>query len=61
MAKSWDEYDAKHLVSETRHLSAARLQELLREMVQEVGLSGGDESAVTQECGDTSVSVASTA
>lgn len=42
LAERWDEFDAKHLVIETRHLSSDRLQELVREMVEEVGLSGGD-------------------
>ncbi len=38
LAKSWDEYDAKHLMITTRHLSEDRLRFLLEKLVQEVGL-----------------------
>ncbi|MHB1018158.1 MAG: B12-binding domain-containing radical SAM protein [Coriobacteriia bacterium] len=41
LASSWDEFDAKHLVIETRHLKADELQRLVREMVDEIGLDGG--------------------
>ncbi|MHB9003062.1 MAG: B12-binding domain-containing radical SAM protein [Coriobacteriia bacterium] len=40
LAKDWDEFDAKHLVIETRNLSAHELDALAREMIDEVGLSG---------------------
>lgn len=43
LAKNWDEFDAKHLVIETRHLAAPRLEELVREMIEELGLAGGGE------------------
>jgi anaerobic magnesium-protoporphyrin IX monomethyl ester cyclase len=42
LAKSWDEFDAKHLIIETRNLSARELNELIREMVEEVGLGGSE-------------------
>lgn len=41
LADNWDDFDAKHLVIETRHLSQERLQGLLREIVEQVGLSAG--------------------
>lgn len=34
----WEEFDAKHNVLETRHLSAAEIEELVGELVREVGL-----------------------
>lgn len=40
LAKDWDEFDAKHLVIETRNLSADDLDKLVREMIEEVGLDG---------------------
>lgn len=39
LAKSWDEFDAKHLVIETRNLKRERLEALLHELVSEVGLT----------------------
>jgi radical SAM superfamily enzyme YgiQ (UPF0313 family) len=38
LADRWDEYDAKHLVIETRNLPEARLRGLLEELVEQVGL-----------------------
>lgn len=38
LAKSWDEYDAKHLVITTKYLSKEKLESLLEELVQGVGL-----------------------
>jgi anaerobic magnesium-protoporphyrin IX monomethyl ester cyclase len=40
LAKSWDEYDAKHLIIETRNLTKARLESLLEELVLATGLKG---------------------
>jgi anaerobic magnesium-protoporphyrin IX monomethyl ester cyclase len=34
----WDEFDGKHLVIATKHLSEARLQRLLEELMHDVGL-----------------------
>ncbi len=34
----WDEFDAKHLVIETKNLKRERLEDLFRELVEDVGL-----------------------
>ena len=34
----WDEYDAKHVVMETRHLSAAEIESIVSEMARDLGL-----------------------
>ena len=36
--RSWAEYDAKHVVMETRHLSAAEIQAAVEEIARELGL-----------------------
>jgi radical SAM superfamily enzyme YgiQ (UPF0313 family) len=38
LAKAWDEFDAKHNVLETKYLSAGQIDELVAELVQELGL-----------------------
>jgi len=38
LANSWDEYDAKHLVIATKHLSGKKLKSLLKELIEFVGL-----------------------
>jgi radical SAM superfamily enzyme YgiQ (UPF0313 family) len=38
LADSWDDYDCKHLVMATRYLSEEKLQALLRELVDYVGM-----------------------
>jgi len=48
LASDWQEYDAKHLVVATRHLTEERLQALLAEMVQEVGLQSALQANVAQ-------------
>ena len=40
LANSWDEYDAKHLIIETRNLNKERLGKLLEELVLAIGLKG---------------------
>lgn len=38
LAESWDEYDAKHVVMETRNLSAAQIEAAVLSIVRELGL-----------------------
>jgi len=38
LADSWSEYDAKHVVMETRNLSAGQIQETIDEIARELGL-----------------------
>lgn len=38
LAKTWAEYDAKHLVMETRNLSAAQIQRAVENIVRDLGL-----------------------
>ena len=38
LTNRWEEFDAKHLVIETKYLSEARLQSLLGELLRDVGL-----------------------
>lgn len=38
LASSWDEYDCKHVIAATRHLSEVKLRALLAEMVQDLGM-----------------------
>jgi radical SAM superfamily enzyme YgiQ (UPF0313 family) len=38
LSESWDEYDAKHVVMETRHLSAREIESIASGMAQELGL-----------------------
>ena len=38
MADNWDEYDAKHLMIATKHLSKEKLEHLLEELVNDVGM-----------------------
>lgn len=40
LANSWDEYDAKHLIIETRNLNKERLEKLLEELVLAIGFKG---------------------
>ena len=36
--KNWDEYDCQHLVITTKHLTKEKIYELIKEMVEEIGL-----------------------
>ncbi|HEY5549557.1 MAG TPA: radical SAM protein [Coriobacteriia bacterium] len=38
LSDRWDEYDAKHVVMETRHLSAAEIESIISEMARDLGL-----------------------
>lgn len=38
LASNWDEYDAKHIMISTKNLSLEKLQYLLEELVQDIGL-----------------------
>jgi len=38
LANSWDEYDAKHLIIATKNLSKNKLEKLLQELIQDVGM-----------------------
>lgn len=38
LAESWDEYDAKHVVMETKNLSAAQIQAAVDDIVRDLGL-----------------------
>jgi len=38
LSDRWDEYDAKHVVMETRHLSAAEIESIVSEMARDLGL-----------------------
>ncbi len=42
LADSWDEYDCKHLIITTKHLSKEKLNSLIEELVQYVGLATAD-------------------
>ena len=42
LADSWDEYDCKHLIITTKHLSKEKLNSLIEELVQCVGLATAD-------------------
>jgi len=39
LSEDWDLYDAKHLVMETKHLSAQRIEEIAESMATELGMS----------------------
>jgi len=39
LSTDWGEYDAKHVVMETRHLRAAEIERLVEEMADDLGLS----------------------
>lgn len=39
LTDKWDEFDAKHLIIETKNLDRGKLEKLFQEMIQEVGLS----------------------
>ena len=38
LTDSWGEYDAKHLIIATRHLSEDKLKNLLEELVKNLGM-----------------------
>ncbi|MCE5190205.1 MAG: B12-binding domain-containing radical SAM protein [Actinomycetia bacterium] len=38
LGRSWDEFDAKHVVMETRHLGAKRITEIMEDIASEVGM-----------------------
>jgi len=38
LSDRWDEYDAKHVVMETRHLSAGEIESIVSEMARDLGL-----------------------
>ena len=46
LAKSWDEYNGKHLVITTKNLSEEKLRSLLEELVQDVGLTTHEQWAL---------------
>ena len=39
LAKDWDEYDAKHVTMETRHLRAAEIEEIVEAIAADIGLT----------------------
>ncbi len=38
LSSNWDEFDAKHVVMETKHLSAPEIESLVRDIVDSAGM-----------------------